>query len=139
MNRIQFQNKVSEICKNDPNHINGYSVSFTTEGGKPHITIKQGDIQLDYGMEMPVIAPDAEIDSDYLSRFHECLAAFGGSLQGFNLESIVNDCGGVRRSRKQKETDIQNAFVFRIEASFTITYLMQSIEGMMAEQEGKLA
>ena len=85
MNLIQFQNKFSEICKNDPNHIEGYSVSFTTEGGKPHITIKQGEIQLDYGMEMPVIAPDAELDADYLSRFHESLAAFGGSLQGFDL------------------------------------------------------
>jgi len=86
MNLIQFQNKFSEICKNDPNHIEGYSVSFTTEGGKPHITIKQGEIQLDYGMEMPVIAPDAELDADYLSRFHESLAAFGGSLQGFTLK-----------------------------------------------------
>ena len=33
MNRIQFQNKFSEICKNDPNYINDYSVLFTTEGG----------------------------------------------------------------------------------------------------------
>ena len=130
MNLIQFQNKFSEICKNDPNHIEGYSVSFTTEGGKPHITIKQGEIQLDYGMEMPVIAPDAELDADYLSRFHESLAAFGGSLQGFDL---VKNCGGVRRSRKQLDADIQKAFVFRIEASFTIAYLMQNIEIMMNE------
>lgn len=133
MNLIQFQNKFSEICKNDPNHIEGYSVSFTTEGGKPHITIKQGEIQLDYGMEMPVIAPDAEIDADYLSQFHESLAAFGGSLQEFDLEAIVKNCGGVRRSRKQLDADIQKAFVFRIEASFTIAYLMQNIEIMMNE------
>ena len=133
MNLIQFQNKFSKICKNDPNHIEGYSVSFTTEGGKPHITIKQGEIQLDYGMEMPVIAPDAEIDADYLSQFHESLAAFGGSLQGFDLEAIVKNCGGVRRSRKQLDSDIQKAFVFRIEASFTIAYLMQNIEIMMNE------
>ena len=133
MNLIQFQNKFSEICKNDPNHIEGYSVSFTTEGGKPHITIKQGEIQLDYGMEMPVIAPDAELDADYFSRFHESLAAFGGSLQGFDLEAIVKNCGGVRRSRKQLDADIQKAFVFRIEASFTIAYLMQNIEIMMNE------
>lgn len=133
MNLIQFQNKFSEICKNDPNHIEGYSVSFTTEGGKPHITIKQGEIQLDYGMEMPVIAPDAELDADYLSRFHESLAAFGGSLQGFDLEAIAKNCGGVRRSRKQLDADIQKAFVFRIEASFTIAYLMQNIEIMMNE------
>lgn len=133
MNLIQFQNKFSEICKNDPNHIEGYSVSFTTEGGKPHITIKQGEIQLDYGMEMPVIAPDAELDADYLSRFHESLAAFGGSLQGFDLEAIVKNCGGVRSSRKQLDADIEKAFVFRIEASFTIAYLMQNIEIMMNE------
>lgn len=133
MNLIQFQNKFSEICKNDPNHIEGYSVLFTTEGGKPHITIKQGDIQLDYCMEMPVIAPDTEIDADYLSRFHESLAGFGGSLQGFDLEAIVKNCGGVRRSRKQLDADIQKAFVFRIEASFTIAYLMQNIEIMMNE------
>lgn len=133
MNLIQFQNKFSEICKNDPNYIEGYSVSFTTEGGKPHITIKQGEIQLDYGMEMPVIAPDAEIDADYLSQFHESLAAFGGSLQGFDLEAIVKNCGGVRRSRKQLDADIQKAFMFRIEASFTIAYLMQNIEIMMNE------
>ena len=133
MNRIQFQNKFSEICKNDPNYINDYSVLFTTEGGKPHLTIKQGDIQLDYGMEMPVIAPDAEIDADYLSRFHESLAAFGGSLQGLDLEAIVKNCGGVRRSRKLLDAEIQKAFVFRIEASFTIAYLMQNIEIMMNE------
>lgn len=133
MNLIQFQNKFSEICKKDPNYIEGYSVSFTTEGGKPHITIKQGEIQLDYGMEMPVIAPDAEIDADYLSQFHESLAAFGGSLQGFDLEAIVKNCGGVRRSRKQLDADIQKAFMFRIEASFTIAYLMQNIEIMMNE------
>ena len=124
MNRIQFQNKFSEICKNDPNYINDYSVLFTTEGGKPHLTIKQGDIQLDYGME---------IDADYLSRFHESLAAFGGSLQGLDLEAIVKNCGGVRRSRKQLDADIKKAFVFRIEASFTIAYLMQNIEIMMNE------
>ena len=133
MNRIQFQNKFSEICKNDPNHIEGYNVLFSTIGGEPHITIKQGDIQFDYGMNMPAIAPDAEIDADYLSRFHESLAAFGGSLQGFDLEAIVKNCGGVRRSRKQLDADIQNAFVFRIEASFTVAYLMQNIEIMMNE------
>lgn len=82
---------------------------------------------------MPVIAPDAELDADYLSRFHESLAAFGGSLQGFDLEAIVKNCGGVRRSRKQLDADIQKAFVFRIEASFTIAYLMQNIEIMMNE------
>lgn len=135
MNRIEFQNKFAEICKNDPNHIDGYNVLFSTMGGEPHITIKQGDIELDYGMKMPVIAPDAEIDADYLSRFHESLAAFGGSLQGFALETIVNDCGGEHRTREQQDADLRMAFVFRIEASFTIAYLMQSIEAMMTEVE----
>lgn len=135
MNCIEFQNKFAAICKNDPNHIDGYSVSFATEGGKPHITIKQGDIQFDYGMNMPVIAPDAEIDADYLSRFHESLEGFGGSLQGFDLEAIVNDCGGEHRSREQQDADLKMAFIFRIEASFTVAYLMQSIEAMMTEVE----
>lgn len=84
-------------------------------------------------MTLPKIAPDAEIDADYLSQFHESLAAFGGSLQGLDLEAIVKNCGGVRRSRKQLDADIQKAFVFRIEASFTIAYLMQNIEIMMNE------